>query len=160
MSTRAQALAERIEQGANNLAALAEGLSDAEWKTVIPKDGRTVGILIHHVANMYPVEIDLARTLASQKPVAGVTWDIVAQINAKHAHEHAAVSKQEALSLLRQNSKAAADAVRTLTDEELDNAAPLSLSSDAPMTAQFMIEDHALRHSFHHLAKIRAVLNR
>jgi hypothetical protein len=34
------------------------------------------------------------------------------------------------------------------------------LSSGAPMTAQFVIEDHALRHSWHHLAKIRAALKR
>ena len=27
-----------------------------------------------------------------------------------------------------------------------------------PLTAQFLIEDHALRHSWHHLAKIKAVL--
>ena len=42
------------------------------------------------------------------------------------------------------------------TDEQLDQAAPFSLSFGAPVTAQFVIEDHALRHSWHHLAKIRA----
>jgi len=60
--------------------------------------------------------------------------------------------------LLRRNSKSAADAVRTLSDAELDRAAPVSLSFDAPLTTQFFIEDHALRHSFHHLAKLRAAL--
>jgi hypothetical protein len=47
-----------------------------------------------------------------------------------------------------------------LTDAELDQAAPFSLSFGAPLTAQFVIEDHALRHSWHHLAKIRAALKR
>jgi len=28
------------------------------------------------------------------------------------------------------------------------------------MTAQFVIEDHALRHSWHHLAKIKKALGR
>ena len=46
------------------------------------------------------------------------------------------------------------------TDEQLDTAAPFSLSYGAPMTAQFVIEDHALRHSWHHLARIRAVLGK
>ena len=46
------------------------------------------------------------------------------------------------------------------TDAELDQAAPFSLSFDAPVTAQFVIEDHALRHSWHHLARIRAALGR
>ena len=44
-----------------------------------------------------------------------------------------------------------------LGDEELDRAAPVSLNSDAPLTCQFMLEDHAVRHSYHHLDRIRAV---
>jgi hypothetical protein len=40
----------------------------------------------------------------------------------------------------------------------LDRAAPFSLSFGAPVTAQFVIEDHALRHSWHHLAGIRKAL--
>ena len=51
-------------------------------------------------------------------------------------------------------------AVRAFTDDELDRAAPFSLSFGAPMTAQFVIEDHALRHSWHHLARIRRALGR
>src|SRR6185503_18293615 len=51
---RARALADRIEQGANALATFAEGLSDAEWNTAVPGDGRSVGVTVHHVANMYP----------------------------------------------------------------------------------------------------------
>lgn len=160
MSSRAAKLADRLQQGAEELATLAQSLSDAEWKTVIPKDGRTVGVVVHHVANMYPIEIDVAKSVASRKAVVGVTWDAVAQINAQHSHDQASVTKQQAVDLLRKNSKDAADAVRKFSDEELDNAAPFSLSADAPMTAQYVIEDHAMRHSFHHLSKIRAALKR
>jgi hypothetical protein len=87
-----------------------------------------------------------------------VTWDAVAQVNAQHARENANATKADALALLKKNSKAAADAVRQLTDEQLDRAAPVSLNADAPLTTQFFIEDHALRHSFHHLAKIKGAI--
>jgi hypothetical protein len=107
---------------------------------------------------MYPIEIDVARAIASGKAVMDVTWEVVAELNAKHAHEHAGVTKAAALDLLRQNSREAADAVRAFTDDELERAAPFSLSYGAPVTAQFVIEDHALRHSWHHLARIRAAL--
>lgn len=160
MSKRADALAERIQQGAQALAALAEDLSDSEWLTFVPDEGRSVGVLVHHVASMYPAEVDLARSLASGKPIEGVTPEIVDQMNAEHAEAHATVSQQETLELLRRNSQAAADAIRQFSDEELDQAAPISLNADAPLTAQFFIEDHALRHSFHHLAGIRAALDR
>ena len=44
-----------------------------------------------------------------------------------------------------------------MTDAQLDSAAACGLNANAPLTAQFFIEDHALRHSFHHLAKIKQV---
>ena len=161
MSHRAQALAERIEQGADALAAFVRTLSPAEWTTPVgPKDGRSIGVIVHHVASIYPLEIQLAQTLAEGKPIAGVTWDAVHQLNAEHAREHAAVDKAEALDLLQRNSRDAAAAVRTMSDEALDRAAPVSLNADAPLTCQFFVEDHALRHSFHHLARIRAALGR
>src|SRR6202162_4846219 len=158
---RAELLANRIEEGAAGLAALVEGLSDAEWRTPMSaKDRRTVGVIVHHVASMYPIEVGLARAVAGGKTAPEVTWELVADINAKHAQEQAGITKAAALELLRRNSAEAAAAVRTFTDEELDRAAPYSLSFGAPVTAQFVIEDHAVRHSWHHLARIRTALGR
>lgn len=161
MGRRAESLAARIEEGAARLAAFAEGLSDAEWRTpASATDHRTVGQIVSHVALVYPIEIDLARAIADGKAVTDVTWEVVAELNAKHAREYAAVSKGVALGLLQRNSAQAADAVRAFSDEALDRAAPFSLSFGAPVTAQFVLEDHAVRHSWHHLARIRAVLGR
>jgi hypothetical protein len=154
-------LADRIEEGAHSLATFAEGLSEAEWRTSVSgSDSRSVGIVLHHVASVYPVEIDFARTIASGKAITEVTWELVAELNAKHAGESGGVTKAATLELLRRNSREAADLVRAFTDEELDRAAPFSLSFGAPVTAQFVIEDHALRHSWHHLWRIRKALGR
>ena len=79
-------------------------------------------------------------------------------MNAAHAKEFEAVSKEDTLELLRKNSAAAASAIRALTDDELDQAAPVSLNANAPLTCQFIVEDHAVRHSYHHLALIRTAL--
>ena len=157
---RSNALAERLEQGALALASLASTLTDEEWQTRIPRDGRKVGVVVHHVASMYPVELQLAEVLASGRPVVGVTWDAIAEINAGHAGEHDGVTREEELDLLRRNSTAAAEAVRALGDEQLDQAAPISLYSDAPLTCQFWLEDHPVRHSYHHLVTIRGALGR
>lgn len=163
MSRRAEALAARIEEGAAGLATFAEGLSDKEWHTPVPgsgRDSRPVGVAVHHVASVYPIEIDLARTIAGGNAVTEVTWEAVADMNAGHAKDNAATTKAAALELLRKNSKAAADACRAFTDEELDRAAPFSLSFGAPVTAQFVLEDHAVRHSWHHLARIKSALGK
>jgi hypothetical protein len=158
-NARSEALAARLEAGARALGAFAATLSDAEWHTRLPKDGRKVGVVVHHVASVYPVEIQLAQMLAAGQPIT-VTWDAVHTMNREHAIEHDAVTKDAALALLAANSAAAAETIRALSDEELDRAAPVSLNSDAPLTCQFLLEDHAVRHSFHHLAKIRAALAR
>ena len=107
---------------------------------------------------MYPLEIQLAQVMAQGNPVTGVTWAAVHAINSTHATDHDTVTKEAALDLLLRNSAAAAAAIRALTDEELDRAAPVSLNADAPLTCQFFLEDHAVRHSYHHAARIRAAL--
>jgi hypothetical protein len=159
-NARSEALAVRLEAGAAALAVFAATLSDTEWQTRLPKDGRKVGVVVHHVASVYPIEIHLARVLAKGDPITGVTWDVVAAMNKDHSMENDATDKAATLALLASNSKAAADAIRGLSDDELDRAATVSLNSDAPLTCQFMLEDHAVRHSYHHLAGIKAALGR
>lgn len=154
-SARANALADRLEQGARALIGFASGLTDAEWQMRMPKDGRTVGVIVHHVASVYPLEIQLAQAVAAGNAVSGVTMADVDEMNAAHAAENGAITKDAAIVALRQNSAAAAAAIRALTDEQLAQAAPVSLYADAPLTCQFVLEDHAVRHSYHHLARLR-----
>ena len=160
MSNRSEALAARLEAGATALAAFAATLSETEWRTPVPHDGRKIGVVVHHVASVYPVEIHLAQSLAAGQPITSVTWDVVHAMNRDHAKDNDSVTREATLALLAGNSAAAAAAIRALSDAELDRAAPVSLNSDAPLTCQFMLEDHAVRHSYHHLARIRAALAR
>ena len=160
MSTRSEVLARRLEEGVRQLTDLAQSLSDEQWQSRVPHDNRKIGVVVHHVGTMYPIEITLAQKLAKGEAVEGVTWAAVHEMNAEHARNFDRVTKQEALDLLRENSTAAAAAVRALSDAELDTAAGLSLNSDGPRTCQFMLEDHAVGHAWHHLRKIRGALGR
>ena len=160
MNPRSEALAVRLEAGAKALAQFATTLSEAEWHTRFPNDGRKIGVVIHHVASMYPLEVQLAKLVAAGQPITDVTWGAVAAINRDHEETNDGATKQDTLALLARNSGAAAEAIRGLSHEELDRAAPVSLNSNAPLTCQFVLEDHAVRHSYHHLAGIRAALAR
>jgi DinB family protein len=157
MSQRTEALAASLEEGARVLATFANSLTDKEWQTPLPHDGRKVGVIVHHVAMVYPLEIMFARSVAAGTP-DGITMDAINQMNAGHAKEYDAITKEDAVNLLAANSAAAAAAIRTLTDEDLDRAAPVPLYGNARLTCQFVLEDHAVRHSIHHLAKIKAAL--
>lgn len=160
MSTRSEVLAQRLEEGVRQLTVLAQSLSDEQWQMPVPHDHRKIGVVVHHVGTMYPIEISLAQKLANGEPIQGVTWAAVHEMNAEHARNFDRVTKQEALDLLKKNSTDAAAAVRALTDAQLDTAAGLSLNSDGPRTCQFMLEDHAVGHAWHHLRKIRGALGR
>ena len=157
MSQRTDALANSLEEGARALAAFASTLTEQEWQARLPKDGRKVGVIVHHVATVYPLEIQFAQSVANGKP-AEITAEAVDEMNAGHAKESDAVTKAETLKLLADNSAGAAAAIRSLTDEELDRVASVPLYGNAPLTCQFILEDHAVRHSYHHLARIRAAL--
>jgi len=114
--------------------------------------------VVHHVASVYPLEIELAQQVAKGEVVEGLTMDVINKMNAEHAKKFDGVTKEETIELLKQNSVAAATAIRALSDDELDQAVPVSLYANALLTCQFVLEDHAVRHSFHHLGRIRAAL--
>jgi hypothetical protein len=155
---RSGQLADRLLKGAHALVEFARPLSEREWRTAVPGDGRPVGVIVHHVASVYPLEVRLAQMMAADTPIVGVTWATVHEMNAAHATEFADVTKDVALALLEANSADAADAIRALSDDQLTRAVPVSLYADAELTCQFMVEDHAVRHSYHHLARVRAAL--
>jgi hypothetical protein len=153
-------LATRLEAGARALGEFARGLSDEEWHLRIPGDGRKVGVVVHHVASVYPIEIQIASTIGRGEPLVGVTMTDVHAMNARHAIENDGITKAAALELLETNSAGAAEAIRALDDAALDRAMPASLYDGAPVTCQFVLEDHAVRHSYHHLAVLRKTFGR
>jgi hypothetical protein len=159
-NTKSAALAARLEDGARALGTLAATLTDEQWQTRLPGDGRKIGVVVHHVDSVYPLEIELAGKVAAGQAIEHVKMRDVHAMNAAHAKEFDAVTRDEAIDLLRRNSAAAGGAIRALSDAELAQAAPVSLYGGAPLTCQFVLEDHAVRHSYHHLAAIRDALKR
>jgi len=158
MSRRSESLADRLEQGAVALANFAAGLTEQEWEIRTPKDGRKVGVIVNHVASVYPVEIELAQTVARGEAVTGLTAEVINKMNADHSSANDRITKEQTLELLRQNSAAAAAAIRALSDEELDQAVSVSLYGGATLTCQFVLEDHAVRHSYHHLSRLQSAV--
>src|SRR3954462_4439518 len=98
-SVRADQLATRLEQGAAALATFASGFTDIDWGTRMPHDGRSIGVIVHHVASQYVIEMQLAGMVAEGKPIEGITSETVDQINATHAAEFSGVSKNASLDL-------------------------------------------------------------
>ena len=158
MSNRSERLAARLETHAKALCDYAKTLTPEQWAKRVPGDGRSIGVIVHHVGAVYPLEIQLAQGVAAGTPMVGVAWQAVHDMNAKHAQDFASVTKEQAIAAIEANSAEAAKAIRAMSDADLDRAVPQSLYGDAELTCQFFLEDHAVRHSMHHLASIRAAL--
>lgn len=154
MGKRAEALAKRLEQGADAMAAFAASASDEVWNLTVPRDGRSVGVIIHHVADVYPIEIHVTHEIAAGRAFPA-PWSAIHEMNAKHAKDNAGVTRDAAIAHLKTNSRMASNAIRALTDEQLDTAAAVRLYYDAPLTAQYWIEEHPMRHSYYHLGRIQ-----
>ena len=159
MPESARELAERFERINDEVIAVVEGCSDAQWATLVPEEGRTVGVLCHHVAERYHFQTQLVQALSTGEAGPPVDIEAIHAANAQHMDRYASCTKDEALALLRRNGAAAKAVVEALTDEQLEREGRLVLYGDRPVTARVVIEGRLLGHPRSHLQGIRQVLD-
>jgi uncharacterized damage-inducible protein DinB len=155
MSERAQSLAEQLEQANQALIATIEKLSDAQWRAKTPGDGRSVGVVAHHVATSHKSVAGLVSAIAHGKPVPPITMEMINEGNAAHAAQYANATKAETLALLRQNGAAAVATVRGLGDAELERTVTFPMGT---MTASQVVERVLIGHANDHHGTIRKAL--
>ena len=162
-SARSAQLADEFEAAQEAFAGLVESLSDEQWRLVgtnFPErlndedEGRTVGVIAHHVAVSGQFIIDRIGATLEGRPVAPV--DIRA-LNATHAAEHAEATREEVVALLRQKGKTIGSAVRAMSDREL---ATSLVTQAGPMTIEQRIERVLIGHLKGHRGVIEATLSR
>lgn len=158
MNERAQALADQVAQASQALLAAVRRCAEAEWQQPSQGDGRTIGVLVHHVASTHAGIIALAQQVAAGQALPPLTWEMTHQINADHAREHANCAMSETLGLFQRNSAAAADAIRDMSDAQLDRTSTWPV--DGAVSVQRLIELHLIDHAREHLATITATLGR
>jgi hypothetical protein len=157
MSDRAEALAHRFEQAHEELLALAETLSEGQWRTHVPEEQCTVAALVRHVAVAYRFEIRAFVAIANGTPGHPHTWDALAQANAEAAATHADCDRAETLSLLTRNAAKAAATVRTFTDDQLARSGHY-LEGMPALTVDQWLRHVLVGHITSHLASIRTAL--
>lgn len=162
ISARAAELASRLEQATATLLAAVEPCSEAQWQAECPNEGRTLGVMVHHIASAAPLVLGWAELVASGQALPPITLDHVHVANAEHAHAHAGCAKDATLALLRQSSAAAAARIRTFSDEQLDRSAPFAMFGGQPTSTQLVLEMILIGHiqgfPHSHLPNIQAGL--
>ena len=156
MSERARTLADHLERANRDLIHTIEGLSDAQWRAKTPGDGRTVGVVAHHVAVSHNSVTGLVGAIAHGHAVPTITMEMIHDGNATHATQHANCTKAETLALLRQNGAAAVATVRGLSETELDRTVAFPMGT---MTAAQVVERVLTGHADGHHDTIRRAIS-
>ena len=104
-SERAAALADEFAAANDAAIALAESCSESQWRTVVPGEEWTVGVVLHHVAEGHAQGARWLRSMAAGDGVAD-TGDDIDRHNVTHAEQWSDVSVADTVALLRDNGTA------------------------------------------------------
>lgn len=136
--------------------AFARGCSAADWVVVVPGEGWSVGVVLHHVAEGYALNGRWLESMAGGSPVDDTAEGIDAA-NAEHAWRAAAAGRDETVALLEENGARLEALLRALSDEQLDATAPFGPAGGRTLPA-VQLAAVAARHPGEHLAHARAAL--
>ena len=159
MSERAIELANQFTTANDELIGIIRGSGDAELQTMCPGEQWSVRVTARHVAISYRVVASWIRRVANGEEVP-ITRRQIDEGNALHAQEFATTSREEVLTLLRDNGLKAADTIRNLSDEQLGTSATMGPADGDRLTAEQVTRDVLIHHVAEHTADIEAALAR
>jgi hypothetical protein len=154
MGTRAETLAKQYEAKAHEATAVLEKLSAGDWAKVTAAEKWSVGVTAHHVAQSHEPIAGIVKTVAAGQSIPNFTMDMLHELNAKHAKEHANCTKAETIALHKKGAAAAAAVVRGLSDDQLAKSATV-LTGMPPMTAEQVVTQILINHIDDHFGSIR-----
>ncbi|HZQ34801.1 MAG TPA: DinB family protein [Dehalococcoidia bacterium] len=155
MRTESAELAQRFEQTAAAAEAEIAAISDAAWAARCAAEGWPVGVAACHIAEGNRFIAGAIQRTAGISQIDPLGGEDIHTINARHAGEHAAVSKTDVLATFRENVAYLAGIIRVLTPEQLERSRELA-PGRPPMTVRQLIEHAANGHITNHLESIRA----
>jgi hypothetical protein len=138
-------------------------LDDEQWGRVgknFPQrineedEGRPVGVIAHHVAVSGPYIIERIQLMAAGKPLPPPRD--FREVNAEHAAEHAEVSRDEVVRMLRETQPRLAAAVRAIPDDQLDQSRD---TPAGPMSVAARLERVLIGHIKVHQGSIEAAIS-
>ncbi len=157
MAAKGEALAKQFEAKAQEATTVLERLSDADWTKTTSAEKWTVGVVAHHMAGAHEAIAGIIKTVASGQSVPNFTMDMLHDMNAKHAQEHAKVSKAETVALHKKSAAAASAALRGLSDADYAKSGTV-LVGMPPMSAEQVVGGILMRHIEEHLGSIRSTI--
>ena len=153
MSDRTDNLAKKVEQANNDLLKAVESTTDEQWRAKCADGVWTQGFAGYHAAASIGGITDMVKGFAQGVKLPPMTMADLDQQNAGQLKEHEGCTKQEVLDLIRTNSRASVQFVRSLSDADLDRKASL-LTGMPEMTIEEVAEMLLVGHPTGHVQSI------
>lgn len=153
MSSRAKALAQRVEQANADLLATIEASSSEQWTAKCADGEWTQGFAGYHAAASIGNITGMVRAMASGEAFPPVTFAQIDDQNAAFHEEHSGCTRAEALDVARANSPTAVAMVAGLSDPELDRHVTLAVGVP-PMSIEGVVEMLLIGHPAGHTESI------
>src|SRR5438067_2261302 len=119
MGAKADALAKQFEAKVQEATSVLEKLSDADWKKVTAAEKWPVGVTAHHVAGSHEGIANIIKAVVAGQSMGNFTMDMLNEMNAQHAKEHANCTKADTIALHKKNAATAAAVVRAIVGVQL-----------------------------------------
>jgi len=157
-TSRAAALADQYTQAIADLLAVVEPATLAQWRTPCINEGRSVGVLVHHIGTMAGVIRAFVEQVVQGESLPPLTQEMIDHNNARHAETYANAGPDETLALLRHNSAAAAAFIASLSEAQLNMGTALPAFNLSQASAGQMVEFLLIGHTLGHLASIQSAI--
>lgn len=121
-SRLAEALASEFRAENEALIALVVGMDEHDWTADCPPEGRSVGVVVGHIAQGHQIIGGIVRAIAAGRPLpvqARRTVEQGAAVNARQARRLASGTRDDSLRILRTNTERMARFIGRLSDEDL-----------------------------------------
>ncbi len=154
MSSRTDALVAQFVQCHNDLVNVIQEMPAEAWQKVPAGEQRPAGVIAYHTAQGYLATLAFAQMLAKGQALPPLTPEVLEQMNARQAAEHADATKEEVLALLEANCGAVTAGLSGLTDEQLDAEREFF---GHKVTVEAVVAGVVVNHVREHGASIRSV---
>jgi len=154
---RAEALAAEFRRENEALIALVTSMDEHDWTADCPQEGRSVGVVVGHIAGGHLIIGGIVRAIAAGRPLPVQAYRTVEQgaaVNARQAQRLARRTREDTLRTLRANTERMARFIERLSDEDLRR----EVGGFHGLTLADEIERGLIRHLQVHARAVRLAL--
>ncbi|MGB0387813.1 MAG: DinB family protein [Ardenticatenaceae bacterium] len=156
-SQRRQKVLTRFENFHADLLSFVETCSDEDWQKITSAEQWSVGIVARHIGAAHYGVVGWVQLIMADQPLPPITMNMIHQMNAKQAEEHANCTQAEVLQLLQEEGEKVVSLISGLSDEELEHSTYFEVFN-VHMTVEQVIKNVIIRVPQGHFESMKATV--